>query len=93
MRGHPGCLLQCTGGGIRILLVSAHEVVVSQILLDSAEPRDAGTSWLSSPVHRRGYQDPLSICTVSRTRNEPKLSNSARLDYCSWIDDDNTTRR
>jgi len=27
-----------------------HTVVVSQIPLDGAEPRDASTSWLSSPV-------------------------------------------
>jgi len=29
-------------------------MVVSQILLNGAEPRDAGMSWLSSPVRRRG---------------------------------------
>ena len=28
--------------------------MVFQILLDGAEPRDAGTTWLSSPVCRRG---------------------------------------
>ena len=30
------------------------KVLVSQILLDGAEPRDAGTTWLSCPVRRRG---------------------------------------
>ena len=30
------------------------KVVLFQILLDGAEPRDVGTSWLSSPVCRRG---------------------------------------
>ena len=29
------------------------KVVLFQILLDGAEPRDAGTTWLSSPVRRR----------------------------------------
>ena len=30
------------------------KVVLFQILLDGGEPRDAGTTWLSSPVCRRG---------------------------------------
>ena len=30
------------------------KVVLFQILLDGAEPRDAGTTWLSSPVSQRG---------------------------------------
>jgi len=30
------------------------KMVLFQILLDGAEPRDAGTTWLSSPVCRRG---------------------------------------
>ena len=30
------------------------KVVLFQILLDGAEPRDVGTSWLTSPVCRRG---------------------------------------
>jgi len=30
------------------------KVVVFQMLLDGAEPRDAGATWLSSPVCRRG---------------------------------------
>jgi len=29
------------------------KMVLFQILLDSAEPRDAGTTWLSSTVRRR----------------------------------------
>ena len=30
------------------------KVMVFQILLDNAEPRDVGTTWLSSPVCQRG---------------------------------------
>jgi len=63
-------------------------VVVSQFLLDDAEPRDAGTSLLSSPVHRRGgLHDPLGICIVIHACNVPKQSKSVRMDYCSefWI--------
>ena len=38
----------------QICCFGEHKVVVSQILLDGAEPRDAGMSWLSSPVRQRG---------------------------------------
>ena len=37
----------------RIHCFGESEAVVPQILLNGAEPRDAGTSWLSSPVHWR----------------------------------------
>jgi len=48
-------------------------VVLFQILLDGAEPCDAGMTQLSSPVCRRGgQQDPLGICVVVRARNMPK---------------------
>ena len=41
----------------QICCFGERKVVVFQILLDGA---DAGTTWLSSPVHRRiGWQDPL----------------------------------
>jgi len=30
------------------------KVVLFQILLEGDKPRDAGTTWLSSPVHQRG---------------------------------------
>jgi len=33
-----------------------HKAVVSQIPLDDDDPRDAGTSWLSSPVRQRVQQ-------------------------------------
>ena len=40
-------------------------MVMFQILLNGAEPRDAGTTQLSSPVCRSGgQQDPLSICVA-----------------------------
>jgi len=40
-------------------------MVMLQILLNGAEPCDAGTTQLSSPVCRSGgQQDPLSICVV-----------------------------
>jgi len=59
-------------------------VVLLQILLDGAEPRDAGTTWLSSPVCWRGsYQDPLGICIVVHAHNMPKHGKSAQVDYCS----------
>jgi len=38
----------------QICCFGERKVVVFQILLDSAEPRDVGTSWLSSPVLQRG---------------------------------------
>ena len=38
----------------QICCFGERKVVLFQILLDSAEPRDAGTTWLSSPVCRRG---------------------------------------
>ena len=48
-------------------------MVVFQILLDGAEPHDAGMTQLSSPVCRRGdQQDPLGICVVVRVHNMPK---------------------
>jgi len=39
---------------IQICCFGERKVVLFQILLDGAEPRDAGTTWLSSPVCRRG---------------------------------------
>ena len=38
----------------QICCFGERKVVLFQILLDGAEPRDAGTTWLSSPVHCRG---------------------------------------
>jgi len=59
-------------------------VVLFQILLDGAKPRDAGTTWLSSPVCRRGgQQDPLGVCVVIHAHNMPKQAKPARLDYSS----------
>jgi len=40
-------------------------MVMFQILLDGAEPRDAGTTQLSSPVCRRGGQQPNRILLAS----------------------------
>ena len=37
----------------QICCFGEHKVVLFQILLDGAEPRDAGTTWLFSPVHWR----------------------------------------
>jgi len=36
----------------QICCFGEHKVVLSQILLDGAQPHDAGTTWLSSPVSR-----------------------------------------
>jgi len=48
-------------------------MVIFQILLDGAEPCDAGTTQLSSPVCRSGgQQDPLGICVVVHAHNMPK---------------------
>ena len=59
-------------------------MVMFQILLDGAEPCDAGTTQLSSPVCRRGgQQDPLGICIVVHAHNMPKEGKSAQLDYSS----------
>ena len=59
-------------------------MVLFQILLDGAEPCDVGTTWLSSPVCRRGgYQDPLGICAVVHARIMPKQGKPTRLDYSS----------
>ena len=38
----------------QICCFGERKVVLFQILLDGAEPRDAGTTWLSSPVCQRG---------------------------------------
>jgi len=38
----------------QICCFGERKVVLFQILLDGAEPHDAGTTWLSSPVCRRG---------------------------------------
>ena len=38
----------------QICCFGKHKVALFQILLDGAEPRDAGTTWLSSSVRRRG---------------------------------------
>ena len=51
------------------------KVVLFQILLDSAEPRDAGTTWFSSPVCRRG-----SFCFLSMRIICPN-----RVSRCDWI--------
>jgi len=49
-------------------------MVMFQILLDGAEPCDAGTTQLSSPVCRRGgQQDPLGICVVVHAHNVSSL--------------------
>ena len=56
--------------------------MVFQILLDGAEPRDAGTTWLSSPVCRRGGQQ-LGFFVVVHAHNMPKQGKPARLDYSS----------
>jgi len=38
----------------QICCFGERKVMLFQILLDGAEPRDTGTTWLSSPVCRRG---------------------------------------
>ena len=38
----------------QICCFGERKVVLFQILLDGAAPRDAGTTWLSSPVYQRG---------------------------------------
>ena len=49
----------------QICCLGERKMVMFQILLDGAEPGDAGTTQLSSPVCRRGgQQDPLGICVV-----------------------------
>jgi len=56
-------------------------MLMFQILLDGAEPCDAGTTQLSSPVCRRGGQQvPLSICVVVHAHNMPKQA--VRLGGC-----------
>ena len=43
-------------------------MVLFQILLDGAEPCDAGMTWLSSPVCQRGgYQDALGTSAADVT--------------------------
>ena len=57
----------------QICCFGERKIVMFQILLNGAEPCDAGTTQLSSPVCRRGgQQDPLSICVVVRAHNMPK---------------------
>ena len=49
------------------------KMVMLQILLNGAEPCDAGMTQLSSPVcWSGGQQDPLSICVVVHAHNMPK---------------------
>ena len=50
---HTSTSSSTEGGSESNLLPWEHKMVASQILLDGAEPRYAGTPWLSSPVHRR----------------------------------------
>jgi len=58
---------------IQICCFGEHKMVMFQILLDGAEPCDAGTTQLSSPVCRSGgQQDPLGICVVVHAHNMPK---------------------
>jgi len=57
----------------QICCFGERKMVMFQILLDGAEPCDAGTTQLSSPVCRRGgQQDPLGICVVVHAHNMPK---------------------
>jgi len=65
-------------------VVGEHKVVLFQILLDGAEPRDVGTTWLSSPVRWRGdWQDPLGIYYVVCAHNMSRQGMSVQLDYSS----------
>jgi len=54
--------------------------VVSQVVLDGAEPRNAGTSWLFFFQYAGGE---ANISVIIHACNVPKQSKSARLDYCS----------
>jgi len=57
----------------QICCFGERKMVMFQILFDGAEPCDAGTTQLSSPVCRRGgQQDPLGICVVVHVHNMPK---------------------
>ena len=57
----------------QICCFGERKMVMFHILLAGAEPRDAGTTQLSSPVCRRGgQQDPLGICVVIHAHNMPK---------------------
>jgi len=57
----------------QICCFGERKMVMFQILLDGAEPCDARTTQLSSPVCRRGgQQDPLGICVVVHAHNMPK---------------------
>ena len=57
----------------QILCFGEHKMVMFQILLDGAEPHDAGTTQLSSPVCQRGgQQDPVGVCVVVHAHNMPK---------------------
>ena len=57
----------------QICCFGKRKMVMFQILLDGAEPCDAGTTQLSSPVCRRGgQQDPLGTCVVVHAHNMPK---------------------
>ena len=57
----------------QICCFGERKMVMFQILLDGAEPCDAGTTQLSSPVCQRGgQQDPLGICIVVHAHNVPQ---------------------
>ena len=68
----------------QICCFGERKVVVFQILLDRAEPRDARTTQLSSPVRRRGRLTGSSwhLC-CHHAHNMPKQGKSARQDYSS----------
>ena len=52
----------------QICCFGERKMVMFQILLDGAEPCDAGTTQLSSPVCQRGgQQDPLGMCRQTKT--------------------------
>jgi len=52
----------------QICCFGERKVVLFQILLDSTEPLDAGTTWLSSPVRWRGNNRILSTSALSSMR-------------------------
>ena len=57
----------------QICCFGERKMVMFQIVLDGAEPCDAGTTQMSSPVCQRGgQQDPLGICVVVHAHNMPK---------------------
>ena len=67
----------------QICCFGEHKVVLFQILLDSAEPLDAGTTWSSSPVRRGGGK--ANRILLASALSSMRIICPNRVSRCNWI--------